>query len=220
MARPVLAIAACLWLAATPVRAGDVPAAPEDGGPRHFAVTGVTTALNLREGWSLDAAVAAELAPGAILTNLGCEAGEGRVWCKVQPFGGGPVGFVDAAFLAPAKGPDGGVATGPNDSAYRAGKGEFDAMGELPCAVTVGQPTVPCPFGVARAGGGDATVIVTRPGGMTRAIFFVRGVAIGTDTAEADPASFEFGARKEADLHFVRVGSERYEIPDAVIFGG
>ena len=36
--------------------------------------------------------------------------------------------------------------------------------------------------------------------------------------SEADPG--EFSASREADLSTVRIGTERYQIPDAVIFGG
>ncbi len=38
------------------------------------------------------------------------------------------------------------------------------------------------------------------------------------DTSEADPG--EFSASRESDLNHVRIGDERYEIPDAVILGG
>jgi hypothetical protein len=44
-------------------------------------------------------------------------------------------------------------------------------------------------------------------------------VAIGADTSEAD-GYHDFSAEKESDLNLIRVGPERYEIPDAVIFGG
>jgi hypothetical protein len=42
---------------------------------------------------------------------------------------------------------------------------------------------------------------------------------LGADTSEAD-GYHEFRADKESDLHLIRVGPERYEIPDAVILGG
>ncbi len=76
-----------------------------------------------------------------------------------------------------------------------------------------------CAFGVARAGGGYATVAVTKPDGGKRLIFFRNGLPIGADTSQAD-GSGEFRATKESDLHFIRVGAERYEIPDAVPLGG
>ncbi|MGE5154563.1 MAG: hypothetical protein ACM3ST_11150 [Bdellovibrio bacteriovorus] len=76
-----------------------------------------------------------------------------------------------------------------------------------------------CNVGVARAGGGDATVVVTRPDGTKRAIFFRDDSPIGADTSQAD-GNHELCTSKEADLHRIRVGPERYEIPDAVVLGG
>jgi hypothetical protein len=76
-----------------------------------------------------------------------------------------------------------------------------------------------CEFGVARAGGGDATVIVKKPDGRTRAIFFRMGRPIGADVAQSE-GRLDFRATNEGDLHRVRVGHERYEIPDAVVLGG
>ncbi len=205
--------------AAAPGGGARVPAAPEDGGPRLWQVTGVASALNLRQEPSRAAPIIAQYAPGTLLTNLGCRRAEGRVWCDVQELGGGPRGYVAAEFLSPAVSPDGAVATGPDDSAVRAGQGDFDATGMIPCAQRAGQPMHQCPFGVARAGGGFATVVVTKPDGVTRALFFTNGRFLSADTSQADGYP-EYSGRKEADLHLIRVGSERYEIPDAVIFGG
>jgi hypothetical protein len=196
-----------------------VPAAPEDGGPRNWEVTGVSRGLSLREQPSDTAKVIATYASGTVLDNLGCQRAEDRVWCDVQKLGGGPRGYVDAQFLKPAVSPDGSPAMGPDNSALRAGQGDFDATGQIPCAQSVGQPMTRCDFGVARAGGGYATVVVTKPDGLKRAIFFRKGIPIGADTSEAD-GYHEFRAIKEGDLNLIRVGPERYEIPDAVIFGG
>ncbi len=216
----VVAVSLLLGGAAAPAGAGGdgVPAAPEEGGPRNWEVAGVESALNLREEPSTAARVVARYAPGTLLDNLGCRPGEGGAWCDVQELGGGPRGYVSAAFLKPAVSPDGSVATGPDDSALRAGQGTFDATGRIPCAQSVGQPTMQCGFGVARAGGGYATVVVKRPDGRSRAIFFRMGRPIGADTSEADPG--EFRAEREGDLNLIRVGAERYEIPDAVVLGG
>ena len=76
-----------------------------------------------------------------------------------------------------------------------------------------------CEFGVARKGGGSATVVITKLDGAKRAIFFRLGIATGADTSQADGYP-EFRATKEKDLHMIRVGDERYEIPDAVVLGG
>ena len=204
--------------AATARTGAGVPATPEDGGPRNWEVTGVSRGLNLRERPSTTASIIASHAPGTILDNLKCQRAADRVWCDVQQLGGGPRGWVSAEFLKPAVSPDGSVATGPDESALRAGESQFDATGALPCAQYVGQPMVRCEFGVARAGGGYATVVIRRPDGRTRAIYFRMGRPIGAGTSEADPG--RFSATRAGDLSLIRVGNERYEIPDAVVLGG
>ena len=198
---------------------GDVPATPEKGGPRNWEVREISGRLNLRAEPSTSAEIVATFASGTILDNLGCRRAEGRVWCDVQQLGGGLRGYVAAEFLRPAISPDGSAASGPDDSASRAGQGNFDATGMVPCAQLPGQPMTQCKFGVARSGGGYASVVVERPAGAARTIFFRMGRAVGADTGEAD-GSNTFRASRESDLHSIRVGSERYEIPDAVVLGG
>jgi len=195
-----------------------VPLSPGDGGPRNWQVTGVSGVLNLRQEPSINANIIARYPLGTILDNLGCRRAAGRIWCDVQQLGGGPRGYVAAEFIKPAASPDGSVAMGPDDSALRAGQGQFDASGHIPCAQTIGQPMAQCEFSVARAGGGYATVVIKKTDGSSRVIFFRMGRPMGADTSEADPG--EFSATKEADLHLIRIGNERYEIPDAVPFGG
>lgn len=214
-----LALVTALPAFAQDTVAAGVPAAPEDGGPRDWQVTGVATGLNLRERPSTAAKVVNRYAPGTILYNLGCLSAEGRAWCDVQQFGGGPRGYVAAEYLTPAMAPHGVAAMGPDDSALRAGQGDFDATGPIPCAQYAGQPMRQCEFGVARAGGGYATVVVTRPDGRKRAIYFRMGIPIGADTSQADGYP-EFRAEKANDLHLIHIGDERYEIPDAVVLGG
>jgi hypothetical protein len=199
--------------------ATDVPASPEEGGPRNWRVTDLSGTLNLRDQPSTEGRVITRFAPGSVLDNLGCQRAGGRVWCDVQPLGGGPRGYVAGAFLQPAVSPDGSVATGPDDSALRAGQGTFDATGQVPCALSPGQPMMPCEFGVARAGGGYATVVITKPDGAARPIYFRMGIPIGAGTSEAG-GSPAFRATKESDLNVIRIGDERYEIPDAVVLGG
>jgi hypothetical protein len=94
----------------------------------------------------------------------------------------------------------------------------YHATGPLPCAMAAGQPMGSCSFGVVRKGGGSGTVTVTKPDGRTRSIFFEKGKATGYDMSQADPG--EFSASRQGDLNVIRIGPERYEIPDAVIFGG
>lgn len=95
---------------------------------------------------------------------------------------------------------------------------DYHATGNIACAMGGGQPTGSCPFGVKREGNGSGMVTVTKPDSRTRTIFFKDGKATGADTSEADPG--KFASEKQNDLSIVRIGDERYEIPDAVIFGG
>jgi hypothetical protein len=94
----------------------------------------------------------------------------------------------------------------------------YHATGNIPCAMAASQPMGSCPFGVTREGTGSGTVTITKPDGRTRAIFFENGTAAGADVSQADPGAFR--ATRQGDLTTVRIGDERYEIPDAVIFGG
>jgi len=192
---------------------------PESGGPRRWQVR-AGSGLRMHDAPSVSAPVIATLADGSILSNLGCETAESRTWCDVQPFRGGARGYVAAEYLVPAPGAQGSATPmGEDDSALRAGQGAFDATGIVPCAQSRGQPMGQCQLGVARSGGGDATVVVTRPDGTQRVLFFTHGDFTGTDASEAG-AGFDTDWRKESDLHLIRIDDERYEIPDAVIFGG
>lgn len=104
-------------------------------------------------------------------------------------------------------------------SSERAGQGKFDASGKIPCAQYKGQPMTQCEFKVARGTNGSATVVVTRPDGRTRAIFFEKGKATSADLSQAD-GNMKFRAKKKSDLFMIEAGNERYEIPEAVVFGG
>jgi hypothetical protein len=105
------------------------------------------------------------------------------------------------------------------EASARAGEGKFDATGKIPCAQNKGQPMGPCDFGVARAGGGTAALAVTLPDGRKRVLFFKSGKAVGANLSQAD-GNMTFSASKEADLHLIRAGNERYEVPEAAIRGG
>lgn len=122
------------------------------------------------------------------------------------------VGINDAA-MASGTAP---AAKGP-DSIERAGQGRFDATGNIPCAQFKGQPMGSCPFGVAREGQGTATVVVTHADGRKRFIYFQKGKATGADLSQSDGQAFS--SRKNSDLFLIDAGNERFEIPEAVIFG-
>lgn len=113
----------------------------------------------------------------------------------------------------------GSPAAAGGDTIERASAGKFNATGKIPCARYKGQPMGQCDFGVARGGGGTATVVVTHPDGRKRMIFFEKGKATGADLSQADGNS-TFQVTKESDLFIIRAGDERYEIVEAVVFGG
>ncbi len=192
---------------------------PEEDGPRDWEVTGLKNGmLNLREKPSATAKIIDKYALGTVLDNLGCQTSEGEIWCDVQKLGGGARGYVSSKFITPAISPDGSVATGTDDSALRAGQSKFDATGTLPCSFSKDPVMEECEFGVARAGGGYATVVVIKSDGRKRAVYFHMGKAMGADTSQAEGYP-EFRSSKESDWHLIHVGYEFYKIPDAVIFG-
>jgi hypothetical protein len=80
-------------------------------------------------------------------------------------------------------------------------------------------PMGQCDLGAARAGGGTAVVVVTPFDCRKRMLMFSTGKAIGADLSQAD-GDMNFRATKEAYLFMIRAGKERYELPEAVIFGG
>ena len=79
----------------------------------------------------------------------------------------------------------------------------------------------PCRFDVVRHDDRAAVVVVDLPGGETRAIFFgPDGAVIGAARKATDrPVGEKTAVRKRAGVNLVSVGRERYEIPDAVVFG-
>lgn len=214
-----IALAAMLLAAATATAAAqsDVPTSPADGGPRIFEVT--ARVLNLRETASTSARVTATVKRGTILSNLGCSSEGGQAWCDVRPLTGEARRYVAVRQIKPAVSPHGAVATGPDNSALRAGQGDFDANGPVPCSKQPTGPMGQCQMGVARAGGGFATVFVTHPDGSKRALYFSNGVAIGADMSQADYTG-SFAAKRGNDSTVIKVGKERYVIIDAVVFGG
>lgn len=95
---------------------------------------------------------------------------------------------------------------------------KYHATGNVDCWMKDGAPKGSCPFGVVRQGAGTASVTVTKPDGRTRTIFFEKGKATGSDASQADGGAFR--ASRAGDVTTVHIGPERYEIFDAIVFGG
>jgi hypothetical protein len=99
----------------------------------------------------------------------------------------------------------------------RARSGDFDARGEARCAQEVGESLQTCAVAVARAAG-SAAVVVTFPNGFARSLTFsdrkfLRGNAtmsgVGTDTDWT----------LSAGVYSIIVDDQRFEIPEALVFG-
>ena len=117
------------------------------------------------------------------------------------------VGVTSAGKAAAASAPAGGDAkvAGTN----------YNATAQVPCAKAAAAPMAPCQAGVLRFPGGEATVQVKLPGGGMRSIYFKNGKP---DSTDAGPVAMS--STRSGDLMTIRIGSERYEIPDAFVNGG
>ncbi len=183
------------------------------GGPDYWKVAGVGggDAPNLREGPSTRYAVTAKLRNGDVLQNRGCRMSGDVRWCNIRATGTGVTGWVAGRYLvetAPPKAP-GMPEGGPKGNGF-----PFDATGSIPCASAAGQPSRQCPFGVIREGPGNAGIWIALGDGAERYILFEGGIPVTTD------ADQKMSYATDADLFIVRVGEERYEIPDALVSGG
>jgi hypothetical protein len=103
------------------------------------------------------------------------------------------------------------------ESGAAPGDDDFQTSGDIPCSVSAEGPLVRCPFGVQRDGGGTATVTVFLPDEAVRVIRFENGVVKGAEKASG-PAPV--AAERAHGVTRIRLGDERYEIPDDVISGG
>ncbi|TMM51214.1 hypothetical protein [Sulfitobacter sabulilitoris] len=219
----VFGAAVCLiaiWAVPAQARDGiaaDVPAAPQDGGPRRWEVV-AQDGLALHGTPSDTAEPIAVLPAGTILNNMGCTRNAGRVWCLVRPLGDGPRGHGAAEALRPAQSPDGTVPTGRDDSAQRAKSRDFDARGTIPCAQVRGQKMQTCHIEIARGAGGDATAVATFSNGFSRTLYFVNGTFISAN-ATMSGVGTDVDWRKSGPLHIIRVDDQRFEIPHHLIFG-
>lgn len=95
----------------------------------------------------------------------------------------------------------------------------FHATGTIPCARNAGQPMTQCKFGVIRKGNGNGSVTVFWADGGNRVIFFENGTPNRYDQSQADGGA-KMTVSKSSDLYTVKIGDQRFEIPDAVMTGG
>jgi len=156
-----------------------------------------------------------------------------RVYVDITPRGSEPPRVTSTARdksvgeceILSFKAPDGGSTassaggTQRASASERAGQGRFDARGPVRCTQNAGQSMRDCQAAVARDPGGTATIVVTRPDGRKRFIFFDKGNPVSADLSQAD-GNMEFRASKGGDVYYIEAGDERYEIVEAFVFGG
>lgn len=186
------------------------------GGPDFWAVAlsdpGGT--LNVHQGPSTGAPTIGRLPNGAILRNLGCRMNEGRRWCNVTATApGGITGWAAGEFLVESSG-------GATDGDALVPGTDFNATGTIPCGRSADAPMQECAFGVTREVNGNGMVSITWPEGGGRLIFFEAGVPVSFDPSQAEQGLGMTVTRTEDGTAIVVIGTERFEIPDAVIWGG
>ena len=99
----------------------------------------------------------------------------------------------------------------------RAKAGTFDARGEILCAQEVGQALGDCDAAIARADG-SVVVVVTFPNGFARTLMFADGAFLrGNPTMSGVGTDTDW--RLDGDTYHVRVDDQRFELPQALVFG-
>jgi hypothetical protein len=216
----------------------DAPARPPAGGPTgggtaltspFLRVSGLLggDSLNVRGGPSTGFAVRYTLRNGDIVRNLGClPEVAGTVWCRVHRVADqANEGWASARYLVPAAAPGGGATQLPGvtpppgggatqlpGDALVPGTG-YNATGTLAC--TISGRANDCRFGVIRRGNGSATLDITMPNGAVRKITFTAGRPVSSN------ASARLYAEWVGRDVMVAIGTtERYAVPDAVLWGG
>lgn len=99
---------------------------------------------------------------------------------------------------------------------------DYNATATIECAGYRAHPAGRCPAGVKRNREGGVTIVeIQWPKGDSRTLFFKDGKILSANTNEADgSAAYQVTGERKDDVTTVRIGPERYVIPDAFILGG
>ncbi|MEM1299644.1 MAG: hypothetical protein AAGH68_10230 [Pseudomonadota bacterium] len=109
------------------------------------------------------------------------------------------------------------IASG-NDSKKKAIKKDFAAHGDVSCAQERGEALGLCKASVARGTDGTATVVVRFSNGFARKLYFEERRFISASATMSGVGRDTDWAR-EGGVHLIRVDDQRYELPDAFVFG-
>ncbi|QBX34352.1 SH3 domain-containing protein [Paracoccus liaowanqingii] len=182
------------------------------GGPDWWAVSiSPGSALNIRSGPATRHDVVGRAQNGQVMQNRGCRMTGSERWCRIRTHGSGVQGWVSGQFLIETEPPT--MPDAPDGGPVGNGT-PFDATGMVPCAATAGTSMRSCPFGVVRQGPGSAGVWIAFDGGGERQILFEGGTPVATNL------DAKLTSERSGDVTLVRIGEERYEIPDALENGG
>ena len=194
----------------------DLGPSAADGGYRYFEV--VADEAPLLSDASSASAPRDVLSRDALLSNRGCITEKNSVWCDVVSLEGKNKGFVDASHIQPAPGADGSSPKGPDNSKARARKKDFDFDGEIKCAQVEGESLGKCRIQIARAGGGDATAVVTFSNSFKRELYFRLGEFLRANTTMSGVGR-DIDWALQGDMYTLRVDDQRFEIPAAFVLG-
>lgn len=96
--------------------------------------------------------------------------------------------------------------------------GSVARVGQLRCTSAGNMPMTKCGYSVIERRGGTFTIVVARPAGGQRAIFFANGKVRGADIVQQPGMKPQrLVTTTELDLFVVSVGEERYEIPKDIV---
>lgn len=99
---------------------------------------------------------------------------------------------------------------------------QFNATAEIECSGYRNHPAGRCPAGIKRNQEGGLTIVeIQWPKGDSRTLMFKDGKILSANTNQADgSAAFDVVGERKDDVTTVRIGPERYVIPDAFVTGG
>lgn len=98
----------------------------------------------------------------------------------------------------------------------------YNATADIECSGYRNHKAGRCPAGVKRNQEDGLTIVdIEWPAGDSRTLYFKDGNIVSANTNEADgTAGFDVTGDRNDDLTTVRIGPERYIIPDAFLMGG
>ncbi|XZG70470.1 hypothetical protein ACTSKR_01035 [Chitinibacteraceae bacterium HSL-7] len=91
----------------------------------------------------------------------------------------------------------------------------YHASGRLSCVSSYGGAAGLCPFTVFRTSDGSGRVMVTRPDGVVRTLYFSQFHPTGFERLPDDHGRFV--SSRGTDESRIGVGDERYDVPDQLL---